>query len=82
MMRFKVPREKIPWHPAIDEDKCIGCKTCFEFCTHGTYNWDEEAGKPIVQNPTSCVVGCSICVAQCRSEAISFPPLSILKKFI
>lgn len=81
-MRFKVPREKIPWYPTVDEDKCIGCKTCFEFCTHGTYNWDEEVGKPVVQNPTSCVVGCSSCAAQCPAEAISFPPLSILKKFM
>lgn len=81
-MKFKVPREQIPWHPSIDEDACIGCRLCFEFCKHGTYSWCEHTGKPKVTSPESCVVGCSTCAAQCPTEAISFPPLSILRQYL
>lgn len=81
-MRFKVPREQIPWHPTVDTEKCIGCRTCFEFCTHGTYEWDEENGRPVVKNPNNCIVGCSSCAPQCPVEAITFPPLSILKAYM
>jgi len=81
-MRFKVPRELIPWNPTVNHEKCIGCRTCFEFCSHGVYSWDEEAGKLVVSNPTNCVVGCSGCRSQCPAEAISFPPLSILRNYM
>ncbi|HHV79577.1 MAG TPA: ferredoxin family protein [Firmicutes bacterium] len=81
-LRFKVPREQIPWHPTVDLAKCIGCKTCFEFCPHGTYEWDEENGRPVVKNPSNCVVGCSNCAPHCPAEAIAFPPLSILKEYM
>ncbi|MFW5985718.1 MAG: 4Fe-4S binding protein, partial [Halanaerobiaceae bacterium] len=40
------PREEIPWYPEIDQEKCTGCKTCYEFCSHGTYEWDENEEKP------------------------------------
>ena len=82
MMRFKVPREQIPWHPTVYADKCSGCRTCFEFCTHGVYEWDEENARPVVKRPHNCVVGCSSCSAQCPMEAIGFPPLSILKQYM
>ena len=76
------PREKIPWHPTIDFEKCAGCKACFEFCSHGVYSWNEEAGRPVVIEPFHCVVGCSSCTNQCATEAISFPSLSVLKPFL
>ena len=60
-MGYKVPREQIPWYPTIDVEKCTGCRTCFEFCSHGTYGWDDSAEKPVVENPFNCVVGCSGC---------------------
>ncbi|MCR4426016.1 MAG: ferredoxin family protein [Firmicutes bacterium] len=72
----------MPWYPTVDAEKCSGCRSCFEFCSHGTYGWDEDAGKPVVKNAFSCVVGCSSCAARCPSEAISFPPLSILKQYL
>ncbi|MCR4397546.1 MAG: ferredoxin family protein [Firmicutes bacterium] len=81
-MRFKVPRDQIPWHPTIDGDKCSGCRTCFEFCRNGVYEWDAQNEKPVVKRPHSCIVGCSACSAKCPSEAIAFPPLSILKQYI
>jgi CDP-4-dehydro-6-deoxyglucose reductase len=81
-MRFRVSRDQIPWHPTVDSEKCTGCKTCFEFCSHGTYTWDEQNGRPIVTKAVACVVGCSSCAAQCPSEAIKFPPLSILRQYM
>jgi NAD-dependent dihydropyrimidine dehydrogenase PreA subunit len=74
-----VPREEIPWYPAIDLDKCVGCKECFNFCRHKVYSWDEENNKTKVAEPFSCVVGCSTCLGLCKENAISFPPLTILK---
>jgi NAD-dependent dihydropyrimidine dehydrogenase PreA subunit len=76
------PREAIPWHPAVDESACIGCRACFEFCGHGVYSWNEITGKPAVAEPFQCVVGCSNCKGQCPVEAISFPPLSVLKPYL
>ncbi len=81
-MKFKVPREQIPWHPTVDADNCAGCKTCFDFCKHEVYEWDEENGRPVVKRPANCVVGCSSCSAKCPAEAIAFPPLSILREYV
>jgi len=78
---YRVPREQIPWYPTIDVEKCTGCRTCYEFCSHGTYEWDEERGMPVVKNPFNCIVGCSSCALQCPGEAIMFPPLSVLKQY-
>jgi NAD-dependent dihydropyrimidine dehydrogenase PreA subunit len=74
-----IPREEIPWQPTIDASQCTGCKICFNFCSHGVYGWDDTANRSVVQSPFSCVVGCSNCAGQCQSEAISFPPLTVLK---
>ncbi|HUI69589.1 MAG TPA: 4Fe-4S binding protein [Spirochaetia bacterium] len=76
------PREKVPWHPTVDLEKCIGCKNCFDFCSHGVYAWDDQGNRPKVVEPFKCVVGCNNCSHQCEQEAISFPPLTILKEFV
>jgi NAD-dependent dihydropyrimidine dehydrogenase PreA subunit len=73
-----VPRETIPWHPTLEAEKCIGCRKCFEFCSHGVYTWDDAADRPVIAEPFHCVVGCSNCMHQCGEGAISFPPLTIL----
>jgi len=75
------PREEIPWYPTVDEEKCAGCKKCFEFCPHDVYAWDEEKDKSKVAEPFECVVGCSNCAGLCEEGAITFPPLTILAKF-
>lgn len=76
------PREQIPWYPNVDLTKCVGCRKCHEFCSHGVYSWDEEANTPKVTEPFQCVVGCSNCSHQCEEGAISFPPLTILQPFL
>ena len=73
-----IPREKIPWNPTVDEAKCTGCRKCFEFCKHEVYAFDEETKKTKVVRPLECVIGCSSCKGLCETQAISFPPLSML----
>ena len=70
-----IPREEIPWFPAVEGDQCTGCRGCFEYCVHGVYEWDVERKIPIVARPYQCVVGCSGCRDQCAAGAVSFPEL-------
>ncbi len=77
-----IPREQIPWHPSVDAEKCAGCRKCFEFCSHGVYAWDEAANVTKVVEPFNCVVGCGSCAALCEQDAITFPPLAILKGYM
>jgi NAD-dependent dihydropyrimidine dehydrogenase PreA subunit len=76
------PREQVPWYPTVDAARCVGCRKCFEFCSHGVYAWDEAACTPKVQEPFRCVVGCSNCAHQCEDGAIAFPPLTVLREFV
>ncbi|MDZ7740853.1 MAG: ferredoxin family protein [Bacteroidota bacterium] len=66
-----IPREKIPWFPVIDEDKCTNCGSCLEFCDNDVF----EQGETVMQvpNPYNCVVGCSTCQKFCDFDAITFP---------
>lgn len=77
-----VPRENIPWFPTVYEEKCDGCKDCYDMCPTGVYFWDEEMKKPKVVHPLSCVVGCSGCADICKLKAISFPPKSIIDNIL
>lgn len=77
-----VPREKIPWYPSIDEEKCDGCRVCFQFCQHGVYTWDEKSNIIKVTQPFQCVVGCNGCQSLCVQGAISFPDLDAVHEII
>jgi len=72
-----ISREEIPWFPRVDSNRCTGCGVCISFCPNKVYR--ERDGKPEVIDPYACVVGCSGCVSQCASQAISFPPLTELR---
>ena len=37
-----VPRDKIPWFPTIDYDKCTYCMDCDEFCPHHVFERRDE----------------------------------------
>lgn len=71
-----IPREKIPWHPTVDEEKCTGCGTCVDFCHSSVYSLEEKAK---VASPFKCIVGCTGCFNQCPENAISFPDM---KEFV
>ncbi len=68
-----IPREKIPWFPEIDQEKCTGCGTCIEFCKNGVLELDKTTQKARVRSPFDCVVECSTCGRLCPVGAISFP---------
>jgi NAD-dependent dihydropyrimidine dehydrogenase PreA subunit len=68
-----VPREKIPWYPTIDYDKCNFCMECDTFCPHQVYEHREGDRKLVVANPNNCVVFCRACGKTCGPDAISFP---------
>lgn len=77
-----IPREKIPWFPTIDLEKCTACKECLKFCPNGVFEWDDKANKPKVVRPYNCVVGCSGCANICTEEAIKFPSTKELRAAI
>ncbi len=69
-----VPREKLPWFPTIDYDKCDYCMECDKFCPHQVFERREgEERKLIVAHPNNCVVFCRACSKTCGPDAISFP---------
>lgn len=76
-----IPREEIPWYPTILEELCDGCNICLEFCSLGVYEYDDKTKNVKVVNPFNCQVGCSVCALKCKSNAILFPPLTILEAF-
>jgi NAD-dependent dihydropyrimidine dehydrogenase PreA subunit len=77
-----IPRDKIPWSPQIDPDKCIGCGECLETCPNGVFVLNEETGKVEVADPANCVVLCDKCAGFCAQEAISFPDKEEIKKLL
>lgn len=79
-MSVEADRKEIPWFPTIDGEKCTGCGTCFNFCSHSVYEMKEDKSK--VVNPYGCVVGCSTCQGLCPEGAISFPDLQEVRKII
>ena len=68
-----VPREKIPWFPTIDYNKCDFCMECDKFCPHQVYERREGEVKLVVAHPEHCVVFCRACANTCGPDALSFP---------
>jgi len=68
---MKIPREKIPWYPTIDPEKCTNCGSCMNFCSNEVFEQGEESMK--VARPLNCVVGCSACLKECPADALHFP---------
>jgi NAD-dependent dihydropyrimidine dehydrogenase PreA subunit len=69
------PREKIPWFPTIDYQKCISCGKCVDYCKLGTFEFEEKDGekRSVVKNPYNCVVLCTGCDGICPAGAITHP---------
>lgn len=77
-----IPREEIDWCPTIDQGKCIGCKSCVEFCPNDVLGFDDTAMKAFVKNRFNCVVECRACAKICPAEAIGFPDAEAFSAFI
>jgi pyruvate ferredoxin oxidoreductase delta subunit len=54
--------------PEIDQEKCIGCKSCWIFCPETAIQWDEATKKPSIEY-RKCK-GCGVCVNECPVKAI------------
>jgi CDP-4-dehydro-6-deoxyglucose reductase, E3 len=70
-----VPRESVPWFPAVDAARCTGCGICVDFCPHGVYEKGVRSPAVVVRQPLHCVVGCNNCEDRCPERAITFPDL-------
>ncbi|NDJ77217.1 MAG: ferredoxin family protein [Chloroflexi bacterium] len=79
---FTVPREEIPWHPTIDDQRCDRCGVCLSFCPKDVFEVDMATGAVQVVRPAACVFLCTGCVAQCASDAISFPDREPFRKYV
>jgi NAD-dependent dihydropyrimidine dehydrogenase PreA subunit len=77
---MNIPREEIPWFPAIDEDLCTNCGSCIEFCANGVFALDDVQTRVVA--PYNCVVGCSACETECTSHAVRFPDKQELVKVL
>lgn len=77
-----IPREKIPWFPSVETEKCTGCRICLEYCSYGVYAWDETKKTVRVERPYACITGCSGCKGLCPAGAISFPDLEEIAALI
>ncbi len=78
-----IPREKIPWDPKIDYEKCVACGKCVDFCHMGTFKLKEVEGKKLtLVNPNRCVVFCRGCEDICPAGAISHPSEEETRKTI
>lgn len=60
----------INWYPIINEDLCINCNSCVDFCKNGVF----EAGDlhPIVVAPERCIEFCRGCAKLCPQDAITY----------
>jgi 2-oxoacid:acceptor oxidoreductase gamma subunit (pyruvate/2-ketoisovalerate family)/2-oxoacid:acceptor oxidoreductase delta subunit (pyruvate/2-ketoisovalerate family) len=68
---YGVLRDVSSWRvftPVIEEEKCIGCKSCWLFCPETAVQWNSEKNKPYLEY-RKCK-GCGICANECPVDAI------------
>ena len=53
----------------VDNEKCVGCKHCYDVCPLDVYGWDEGEKCPVVTYDEECQM-CFICQEECPAEAI------------
>ena len=75
-----IKQEEISWYPTINQDLCSACNACLEFCEKNVFAKGELT--TVVANPYNCVIGCTACLNECISDALSFPSLKELAKMI
>jgi len=53
----------------LDEDRCVGCKTCVDVCAEDVLRFDEDRQKPYIAYPEDCL-GCGACEWLCPEKCI------------
>ena len=53
--------------PSVDQDTCVGCRTCAKNCAHGAISFNEQRKASI--DHSKCV-GCGRCLGACNFDAI------------
>lgn len=56
-------------HVYVDQDACLGCRTCFETCIYGVYRWDKQHNVSDPAYPEECVT-CRQCECYCPAQCI------------
>lgn len=69
-----VPQDWIAWYPVIDQERCVECGKCADFCMFGVYAVEDK--KVIVVKPSGCKTDCPACARMCPANAIIFPKSS------
>lgn len=64
------------FEPVIDEDKCIGCKTCWIACGEAALEWKENEKPAMISNACK---GCGVCANECPVKAIEMKRVEIKK---
>ncbi|MGQ9506022.1 MAG: ATP-binding protein [Thermogutta sp.] len=60
------------WYPVIDDEACINCLECLNFCLFGVYDVNQD-GRVFAAQPDQCRTGCPACARVCPAGAIVFP---------
>jgi len=58
------------WYPVVNEDLCVNCNDCVNFCSHGVYEAGTTAATVVA--PDECVEFCRGCSKICPTEAITY----------
>lgn len=65
------PKEWVAWYPVVDQDRCVDCGKCADFCMFGVYHVEDK--KVTVVKPSGCKTDCPACARMCPANAIIFP---------
>ena len=57
----------------VDQQKCIRCRQCLDFCYTNVIGWDETKKLPFAQYPLDCQL-CCVCEDACPAHAITVIP--------
>jgi NAD-dependent dihydropyrimidine dehydrogenase PreA subunit len=60
------------WYPVIDDEVCVNCLECLNFCLFGVYDLNKD-GRVFTAQPDQCRPGCPACARVCPAGAIVFP---------
>jgi 2-oxoacid:acceptor oxidoreductase gamma subunit (pyruvate/2-ketoisovalerate family)/2-oxoacid:acceptor oxidoreductase delta subunit (pyruvate/2-ketoisovalerate family) len=55
------------FYPSIDEEKCIGCKTCWIFCPEAALEWKANNKPAMIDKACK---GCGVCANECPVKCI------------